>query len=370
MTGACDALFTARPLGPFLDIAETEGGALTAVVTGGLPYQVASALVAEIGRGRPAVVVIEDLHWADEATLDVIRLLARRVEACPALVLITYRDDELDRGHPLKILLGELPASLHRMRVPPLSATAVGELAAAIGVDGAELFRKTGGNPFFVSEVLAEPDVRIPDTVRDAVLARAARLEGAATALVEAVAIAPPRAELWLLEKLAPEALDQLGTCLGLGILAADRDSVAFRHELARLAVEDSLSPWRRVSLHRRALEALSGAAPLPDSPTTPKRPATRPPWPGTRRRRLSAPPPWARTVRPRLSTAAPSATAGRWIRGPGPSCWSVIPTSATSATGARRRSPQGGRRSRPTTSSATACWKRTRCASSPRCRG
>jgi tetratricopeptide (TPR) repeat protein len=65
--------------------------------------------------------------------------------------------------------------------------------------------------------------------------------------------------------KLAPEALDQLGTCLGLGILAADRDSVAFRHELARLAVEDSLSPWRRVSLHRRALEALSGAAPLPD---------------------------------------------------------------------------------------------------------
>lgn len=257
LAGACDALHTPRPLGPFLDLAGTAAGVGDTIARGGMPHEVASALLAEIDR-QPVLLVLEDLHWADEATLDVVRLLARRVETVPLLVLVTYRDDELDRLHPLRILLGELPGSVARLKVPPLSRTAVEELAVAAGADGDELYRKTAGNPFFVTEALAAGPGSMPDTVRDAVLARTARLDPAARNLLEAVAIAPQRAELWLLEALEPEALGSLDGCLASGIVVTRQDAVGFRHELARLAVEESISPSRARELHRAALHALA----------------------------------------------------------------------------------------------------------------
>ncbi len=204
--------------------------------------------------------MLEDLHWADEATLDVVRLLARRIETLPALVLATFRDDELDRSHPLRIVVGELPAggAVGRLAIARLSAGAVAALAAAQGVDAAELHRRTGGNPFFVTEVLAAGGPQVPDTVRDAVLARAARLGGGARSVLEAVAIVPQRAELWLLAAVAGENLGELEACVASGMLHAHGDAVAFRHEIARIAIEDTLPPDRRLHLHRAALAALS----------------------------------------------------------------------------------------------------------------
>jgi DNA-binding CsgD family transcriptional regulator len=258
--GACDALYTPRPLGPFVDIADEVGGELGALVAqGATPGVLVAALTRELRSRGPGIVVLEDLHWADEATLDVLRLLSRRIESAPALVLATYRDDELDREHPLRIVLGELPSgSARRMALAPLSATAVAALAAPIGVDHDELHRATAGNPFFVTEVLAAGGADIPATVRDAVLARAARLHEGPRALLDAVAIAPLRAELWLLDALADGELDDLDDCLASGMLRAERDAVSFRHEIARVAVEEALSPHRRVALHRKALAALA----------------------------------------------------------------------------------------------------------------
>jgi DNA-binding CsgD family transcriptional regulator len=263
LRGACDALYTPRPLGPFVDIADEVGGELGAVVAeGAAPGVLVAALTRELRSRRPGIVVLEDLHWADEATLDVLRLLSRRIESVPALVLATYRDDELDREHPLRIVLGELPSgSARRMALAPFSAPAVAALAEPIGVDHAELHRTTAGNPFFVTEVLAAADADIPATVRDAVLARAARLGEGPRAVLDAVAIAPLRAELWLLDALADGELDDLDACLASGMLRAERDAVSFRHEIARVAVEDALSPHRRVALHRRALAALAAHA-------------------------------------------------------------------------------------------------------------
>src|SRR5205823_10252520 len=130
----------------------------------------------------PTVFVLEDAHWADEATLDVLRLLARRLETVPALIVASYRDDELDRSHPLRIMMGELATShtIERMKLAALSPDAVAQLAEPHGVDAEQLYSKTGGNPFFVVEALASRSEEIPDTVRDAVLARAARLSAAA----------------------------------------------------------------------------------------------------------------------------------------------------------------------------------------------
>jgi DNA-binding CsgD family transcriptional regulator len=260
--GGCDALHTPRALGPFVDLAEQAGGELTEAV-GHEAGAVVSALGQELRR-RPSAVVLEDLHWADEATLDVLRLIAGRVETLPALIIATYRDDELHGNHPLRLALGDLPVrAVDRIPLAALSVDAVAELAGADedegDVDAQELHRRTAGNPFFVTEVLAARADDLPDTVRDAVLARAARLGPAARAVLDAVAIEPGRMELWLLEALAPDDADALDVCLTAGMLLAERHTVGFRHEIARVAVEEALPPRRRLLLHRRALAALTG---------------------------------------------------------------------------------------------------------------
>src|SRR5689334_13794053 len=147
--GACDALFTPGALAPLLEVAEAVGGEFEELVLSGdvRPHQVAAAIGHELARHRPTFLVLEDLHWADAATLDVLRLLGRRVATVPALVIATYRDDELDRRHPLQIALGDLASrpSVERVRLEPLSPDAIAVLAASHAVDAGELHRATGG---------------------------------------------------------------------------------------------------------------------------------------------------------------------------------------------------------------------------------
>ena len=268
LIGACDPLFTPRPLGPLLDVAQaTQGEFLDLVLAGRRPHEITAALTKELRR-RPATVILEDLQWADEATLDVLRLLGHRLDDVAALVVVTYRDDELDRSHPLRLLLGELRTETTvRVKLSRLSAAAVNELARPSGMDGEELYRQTGGNPFFVTEVLAAGPADIPHSVRDAVLARAGRVSPEARTLLDAVATVPPRAELWMLESLAPNEFGRLDECIASGMLLADGSGVMFRHELARIAVAETVSPDRALALNRRALVILSqpprGAADL-----------------------------------------------------------------------------------------------------------
>jgi DNA-binding CsgD family transcriptional regulator len=258
--GACDPLSTPRPLGPFVDIAEHTGGPLfEAVGRAESPYEVADALPRPNGDGRPTLLVLEDLHWADEATLDVLRLLARKIEGTRMLVAATYRDDALDRIHPLRIALGEIATrpAVERVPVEPLSRAAVTELAARAGFDPDALYLKTAGNAFFVTEILATGDGSIPPTVVDAVLARIARLSSSARAVIDAVAISPSPTEPWLLDELVHDAASGLDDCITAGVLVYLRDGIEFRHELARLAVESSLEPRERLALNECALAAL-----------------------------------------------------------------------------------------------------------------
>ena len=268
--GTCDALFTPRALGPFVTVAEAMGGELAELVASeARPHEVATALTAGLGGSEPKIFVVEDVHWADEATFDVLRLLGRRVGDVRALVLVTYRDDELGRAHPLRLVLGELSSSeaIDRLKLERLSPAAVATLARPHGVDAARLHGLTGGNPFFVTEALAARTEAVPATVRDAVLARVARLGAAPMRLLEAVAVIPARTELWLLEAIAGESFGHLEQCIATGVLVSTARSVSFRHELARLAVEESIAPDRRLTLHRAALASLAepvGAAPDP----------------------------------------------------------------------------------------------------------
>jgi DNA-binding CsgD family transcriptional regulator/tetratricopeptide (TPR) repeat protein len=251
LEGACDPFFTPRPLGPFADMSLATDLAGARELYDTIREELASALT---------VVVLEDMHWADEATLDVVRMLARRIESVRGLIVATYRDDELDRVHPWRIVLGELATApgIARVRLEPLSATAVARLAEGYGLDAGELYRRTAGNPFYVREVLDASGSEIPPTVRDAVLARTARLSRAAAELVEAVSVAPPHAEPWLLELVCGEAIEALDECIDAGVLVAAEAGVGFRHELARIAVEETLNPAKRVALHRRILAGLA----------------------------------------------------------------------------------------------------------------
>ena len=267
LRGACDALFTPRPLGPFLDVMQQAGSDPEGIGTKERrPHEVATALLTELGR-TPTVLVLEDMHWADGASLDVLSLVARRLEGIPALVIATFRDDELGPTHPLRIVVGELATTdvVTRLKLTPLSAAGVAALVGSSGLDADRVYRRTGGNPFFVTEVLAAGSDQIPLTVRDAVLARAARLGPGSRALLDAVSVVPLGCEYWLLDAIADGGSDHLDECLSAGILVAGPSSVAFRHELARLAVEQTLSPTHRVRLHQLALEALTAAA-HPDS--------------------------------------------------------------------------------------------------------
>ncbi len=266
LAGACEHLATPAPLGPFADVAvELRGPLAETVEAGRHPRDVAMALLEELR--IPTVLVIEDAHWADEATLDVLRVVARRIAETPSLVVVTFRDEVPD-DHPLRILLGDLASApaVERLEVPPLTPEAVCGLAAPHAADCAAIFALTAGNSFFVTELLGAGGNTLPPTVRDAVLARAARLSAPARSLLECAALVPARVELWLLEAAFPEEARHLDECVTSGMLEAGRGMVSFRHELARLAIESTVPPHRRRELHAAILLALESSPLVVDS--------------------------------------------------------------------------------------------------------
>jgi DNA-binding CsgD family transcriptional regulator len=258
--GACDAFFTPRPLAPLYDIArQTQGALLAALTSGANRDAIFGAALDELESPGASIAVFEDMHWADEATLDLLKFLGRRIHRTRTLLAVSYRDDEVGPRHPLRSVIGDLPrASTHRLTLPPLSEPAVAQLAALAGRPSKDLFTTTGGNPLFVTEVLAAGADIVPATVRDAVLARAARLVPAAREIAELVCVVPGKTEPWLLESTG--RVDDAGIegCLSIGMVRSEDGALAYRHELARRAFEDSLSQSRRQRLHARVLKVLA----------------------------------------------------------------------------------------------------------------
>jgi DNA-binding CsgD family transcriptional regulator/tetratricopeptide (TPR) repeat protein len=262
--GTCEALFTPRPLGPLYDISHQGHAPLRAALERGADRTTLFATVLdELGHDPahdqvPTVLVTEDIHWADEATLDLIKYLARRIHRTPALLILTYRHDEIGGEHPLRLVLGDLPArDVTRLELEPLSEAAVVLLAERAGRSAEQLYATTGGNPFFLTEVLASNTPGVPTSVRDAVLTRVARLSQGGRGLLELVAVVPNKVEWWALDAVSGDNGKALDECLAAGILQLDNGAVGFRHELARQAVEKALSPTRTRALHAQVLRAL-----------------------------------------------------------------------------------------------------------------
>jgi DNA-binding CsgD family transcriptional regulator/tetratricopeptide (TPR) repeat protein len=261
LLGTCDDLAIPRPLGPFRDIAGDVSDVLAAALAAGAaPHDIQDLLVAELERRpQPTVLMLEDVHWADDATLDAIMMLGRRIAALPAVLIATYRAGEVPPGHPLHAALGVVPPeSSVALELLPLSPAAVAELA---GEDGDELYAVTGGNPFYVTELLASREAHdLPPSVANAILARVSRLGADARRLVELVSVVPNRVPAGLLDAAMPGWVEAAEEPERRQLLEADGAHVHFRHELARNAVLSSIPAVARRRLHAEVLEALLAA--------------------------------------------------------------------------------------------------------------
>ena len=258
--GACDPLSTPRPLGPLHDIADQLDDRAGEALRGAAhPHEIFAAVYEHL-KATPSVLVVDDLHWADQGTVDLLRFLLRRIAATRSLVVGALRDEELDIAHPLRSLLGDVARSADAvtLRLQPLSIEAIAAMIESRPADPAQIARLTGGNAFFVTEMLEHPGDDLPVSVRDAILSRTTELD----------------AEAWDLLHLltcSPEAIpDHLLPALGIGFDAAagarpgrpdppGPRGVAFRHDLCRLAVADAIPPGGDAPLHRRMLDTLEG---------------------------------------------------------------------------------------------------------------
>ena len=259
--GACDPLSTPQPLGPLRDVSRQVGGALLEAMTEGMHRErIFTTMLDELERaGQRAVLVIEDMHWADDASLDLLKYLGRRIARTRAMLIATYRNDEVDARHPLQSAIGHLPGGVvHRLPLPSLSETAVTELAQRSGRSVAGLHATTTGNPFYVTEVLAAPEGEVPASVRDAVLARIARLSPGARKVAELAALVPGRIESWLIREVLQAEEAAIDECTLSGMTRSSDGALAFRHDVSRRAVEDSLPAVEARALHVQILSVLT----------------------------------------------------------------------------------------------------------------
>jgi ATP/maltotriose-dependent transcriptional regulator MalT len=259
--GTCDDLAVPRPLGAFRDLAGAVSAPLAdALSAGAAPHEIQALLLEELELPpQPTSLVLEDVHWADDATLDSITVLGRRIRTLPALLVLTFREGEAPPDHPLRRTLGAIRSDdAVVLELEPLSESAVASLA---GGDADEVYSATGGNPFYVAELLASGAASEPPaSVANAVLGRASRLDDASRRLLELVSVVPSRVDASLLDTVLPGWTAAAVEPERRQLLEVDSTHVRFRHELARHAVRASLPIARQRSLHREILDALLAA--------------------------------------------------------------------------------------------------------------
>ena len=258
LVGGCDDLLAPRALGPLHEAVRGRPPGPLADSLDGPVEEVYDAAVSQLSGHRATVLVVEDVHWADDATLDLLRHLARRIDGLPALLVLSLRDEELLAGHPARALLGVLASSpVTHLRPAPLSPAAVARLAAPLGRDGVALHAGIGGNPFYVTETLAASTGALPESVADAVQARLRTLDPACVAALEQLAVVPTVVDPLLAKALLGEGLTALAAAEERGVVEVRPAGLAFRHELARRAVAARLTGLRRRMLHLAVVRAL-----------------------------------------------------------------------------------------------------------------
>jgi DNA-binding CsgD family transcriptional regulator len=256
--GTCDDLFTPRPLAPLYDIAgKMKSKIIDKLEQGASRPSIFNEFLNELFQKEPCIIVIEDVHWADESTFDFIKFLAKRINKYKSLLIITYRSDEIGPTHPLRLTLSNIPTKyFKRSELLPLSIKAVKVIAKSFGRDGDSIFTKTNGNPFLITELLMNDQENIPATVKDLMIFRLSRLSEDARSAVETFSVIPGAVEKWLINLLIKN-YNVIDEAVESGILKIENDSVSFRHELLQIAAEESLSESKRFEKNTAVLNIL-----------------------------------------------------------------------------------------------------------------
>ena len=255
LRGVCDDLATRRAFGAIRDLAVEASGPLADVAFDDRDA-VLAALIDEV-RNQPTIVVIEDAHWADDATLDAIHLLARRIDDLPLFLIVSARPTRPEERSVQQEVVGA--SSLTTLSLQPLSMAAVTKLAGDSPWPAAALHRRTGGNPFFVTELIEVELDTVPTSIREAVFGRLRDLPDGSRQALDQLAVIPGVVDRWLIDVLIDEPL-VLDPAENSGLLVAERDGIRFRHELSRQAVAEALPSERRRALHAAVAEALETA--------------------------------------------------------------------------------------------------------------
>lgn len=263
LLGYCDDLLTPHPLGPFWDLAR-EAPTLVQPLEAGDRIGVLQATLDLLAREiRSTVIVIEDTQWADDATIDAIRYVGRRISRTNGLLALTFRETEVSDSHPLRRVLGELdPTSIQRIRLSSLSPSSVAALVRTSGapLDPDDVYAMTDGNPLFATELVTSWKVGLPVSIRDSVMARAAKLSPRATKLLNLASVVPGEFPIEGLLRMSGATIGELRECSAQGLLDIDGSVVLFRHELTRRAIESALSEPERRQMNQKVLDGL-----LPD---------------------------------------------------------------------------------------------------------
>lgn len=255
--GNCDPLPTPRPLGPIVDVSADLSERTRAVLADAEhAYDMFDAVFDDL-RSAPSILVIDDLHWADQGTVDLLRFVLRRVQRSSSLLILTARGDEVDVDSHVQQLLGDISRSpaATSIPLPPLSVAAVTALVGERPIDPDWLHRVTAGNPFFVSEMLDHPVDDLPTSVRNAVLARTVGLDEDAWDLLHLLACAPEAIPDHLLVELGI-TVPPLRRLHQVNLISRTARGVAFRHDLCRTAVAGVIPPGAEPRLHHRMIEA------------------------------------------------------------------------------------------------------------------
>lgn len=258
--GACDALFTPRPLGPLYDIMwQVHSDLAPNSHSIEERFELFSGFFRELSNQKEkSVIIFEDIHWADEATLDFIKFLARRITQLRCLFILTYRDNEIQSDHPLRNVLGQLPPhSFTRLQLTPLSKAAVNKMAEEKGFNGDDVYSISGGNPFYVTEILASYSTGVPESIKDTVLSVYNRAEEKTKEVWNLMSVIPNSLNIKYLEKFEPSYAIAIESCVEAKILIINEGLIFFKHELFRRTIEASLSPLKRVLLNKKVLELL-----------------------------------------------------------------------------------------------------------------
>jgi len=255
--GTCDALFTPRPLAPLYDIAEQMQSDIRTISENGTDRAALfSDFLAALQKQKGVtVLVIEDIHWIDEATLDFVKFLARRITRVHCLFILTYRDNEIDPGSAAWQLFGQIPPdNFTRLKLTPLSQKSVNKMAQDKGYKGDDLYRITGGNPFYVTEILSSGFPGIPENVKDSIFSSFNRLDEKIKQVCNLLSILPSGIELNYFETINPSYSSAVAFCLNSKILRLENGRIGFKHELYRRTIEDSLSPFLKIELNKKIL--------------------------------------------------------------------------------------------------------------------